>query len=92
MVSAYTCSVKPWVQYSLIRLGVFAVVLAGLLIINLVWYWAAIVAAIVGLCISYIFFGTLRNAVASDVAARRGTSVGPIADRDAAAEDQQIER
>jgi Na+/melibiose symporter-like transporter len=70
-LGAYTGRVKPWVQYSLIRLGVFAVILAFLLVVSVPWYWAAIIAAVVGLCVSYIFFGKLRDAVALDVAERR---------------------
>ena len=70
--------------YSLARVGVFAVVFAALMIAEVPWYWSAIIAALIGLLIGYIFFGRLRDAVARDIAARRAA---PAADRDAAAED-----
>lgn len=69
-------------QYSLIRLGAFAVILAVLLLVGVPWYWAAIIAAVVGLCVSYIFFGKLRDAVAIDVAARRATPTTSTDDRE----------
>ena len=75
---------KPWVLYSLVRVGVFALSLAILLVIGIVWWLAAIIAAVVGLCIAYIFFGKLRDAVARDIVQRR---TQPKVDADAAAED-----
>ena len=82
---------KPWVQYSLVRVGLFAVVFALLTLINpsLWWLWA-IAAAIVSLCISYIFFGKLRDAVALDIVNRRAKPAG-AADTDAAAEDAEAD-
>lgn len=57
----------------LIRLGLFAAVFALLYLLrpDLWWAWAA-VAAIISLCIGYIFFGKLRERMAADLAARRG--------------------
>ena len=81
---AYTGKVKPWVTYSLLRLGLFAAVLALLLLLNVEWWIAAIVAAAIGLCVSYIFFGRLRDAVALDIAKRREA---PASDADATVED-----
>ncbi len=75
---------KPWVLYSLVRVGVFALSLAILLVIGIEWWLAAIIAAVVGLCIAYIFFGKLRDAVARDIVQRR---TQPKVDADAAAED-----
>ncbi len=76
--------VKPWVVYSLVRVGAFALVFALLLLIGLDWWLAAIVAAVVGLCVAYIFFGRLRDAVARDIVERRAR---PVGDSDSAAED-----
>jgi hypothetical protein len=84
MLGAYTVRVSPWVQYSLIRIGVFAAVLTVLLLLRLEWWLAAIVAAVIGLCVSFIFFGDLRTRVATDLAARRGRTP---ADADADVED-----
>ena len=81
---AYTGRVKPWVTYTLLRIGLFAAVLAILLLLNIEWWIAALVAAVIGLCVSYIFFGGLRDAVARDIAARRAA---PASDVDASVED-----
>lgn len=75
---------KPWIAYSLVRVGVFAVVFAALLVANVTWWLAAVIAAVVGLCVAYIFFGKLRDAVALDIAERRAR---PAGDADSAAED-----
>ncbi|MFZ2963480.1 MAG: DUF4229 domain-containing protein [Rhodoglobus sp.] len=76
---------KPWVLYSLVRIGLFAVVFALLLLTPIPWWLSAVIAAVIGLCVAYIFFGRLRDAVALDIAARRGT---PARDIDAEAEDR----
>lgn len=75
---------KPWVTYSLLRLGLFAAVFALLMLLNVEWWLSAILAAIIGLCVSYIFFGRLRDAVALDIAKRREA---PASDADATVED-----
>jgi ABC-type bacteriocin/lantibiotic exporter with double-glycine peptidase domain len=76
--------VKPWVAYSLLRVGIFALVFAVLLLASAPWWLAAIIAAVIGFTVSYIFFGRLRDAVARDIVARRAR---PAADSDTAAED-----
>jgi cell division protein FtsW (lipid II flippase) len=77
--------VKPWVAYSLIRISIFAVAFAALYLAGVPWWLAAIIAAIIGLCVAYIFFGRLRDAVAVDLAERRAR---PAGDADSAAEDR----
>jgi hypothetical protein len=77
--------VKPWVLYSLVRVGLFAIVFALLLLTPIPWWLSAVIAAVIGLCIAYIFFGRLRNAVALDIARRRGE---PARDADAEVEDR----
>ena len=63
---------KPWLQYALIRVGIFAVVFAVLYLLNQELWWAwAIGAALISLCVGYIFFGKLRNRIAADFAARQ---------------------
>jgi len=57
-------SSRQWISYSLLRLGIFAVVLAILLVLQIEPWIAAIVAAVVGLCVAYIFFRPQREAVA----------------------------
>jgi hypothetical protein len=57
--------------YSVIRLALFAALLAVLLAVGIEGWLAAIIAAIVGLCISYLFLGRLRAPVAESVGDRR---------------------
>ena len=85
ILRAYTGRVKPWVLYSLVRVGVFALVFAGLMATQRVeWWLAAILAAVIGLCVAYIFFGKLRDAVALDIVKRRASTAK---DEDQLAED-----
>ena len=79
---------KPWLQYSLVRLVSFAVALGVLLLVGVEWWLAAILAAVIGLCVSYIFFGKLRDAVARDFAERRAA---PPEDSDADVEDADVD-
>lgn len=91
---------NPWIQYSLLRLGVLAAAFAALFLLLpaplesigitglAVIVIAAVLATVIALAVSYIFFGRLREAVAADLAERRRR---PIADADAAAEDAQAE-
>ena len=76
---------KPWLAYSLIRVGVFAVAFAILMLVGVEWWLAAILAAVIGLCVAYIFFGKLRDAVARDIVARRAA---PAGDADTLVEDR----
>lgn len=81
---AYTGTVKPWIAYSLIRVGLFAGAFAILMLLGIEWWLSAILAAIIGLCVSYIFFADLRARVVADLAERRST---PDRDVDAEVED-----
>ncbi|MGV8876589.1 MAG: DUF4229 domain-containing protein [Rhodoglobus sp.] len=83
---------KPWIQYSLVRVGIFAAVFTLLMVVQGDWLISAIIAAIVGFAISYIFFGKLRNAVALDIVARRSArSHDPDRDAEDAAVDLTAE-
>lgn len=64
-------SSRTWVLYSIIRLGIFAIVLAALLVLQVTPWIAAVIAAVVGLCVSYIFLRGPRDKVAQDIYARR---------------------
>ncbi len=57
-------SSRQWISYSLLRLGIFAAVLIVLLVLQIEPWIAALVAAVVGLCVAYIFFRPQREAVA----------------------------
>ena len=72
--------------YSVIRVGLFAIVLAGLMLAGIPWWLSAPIAAVVGLCVAYIFFGKLRDAVTLDIVARRASTKK---DADQLAEDAE---
>jgi hypothetical protein len=76
--------VSPWIKYSVVRLGLFALILGLLLGAGMWWWLAAVIASIIAMTVSYIFFSSLRDAVALDVHSRR---TQPAVDTDAAAED-----
>lgn len=75
----------PWVSYTLIRFGLFAVIFAGLLLMRVDWLWAAISAAVAGFCVAYIFFRRQRDEIALQLAARRRAEAETRSDE--AAED-----
>nr|WP_228497931.1 DUF4229 domain-containing protein [Frigoribacterium sp. VKM Ac-1396] len=80
--------VKPWLKYSIVRLGLFAVVLGVLLVLRFDPLWATLIAAVVGFCVSYLFFAPLRRRVAIDLAERRSRPAR--LDDDSAAEDEAL--
>ena len=62
---------KPWVVYTLIRIGIFTAVFALLYgLVGLEWWIAAAVAAAIGLCVSYLFFRPQRDAIVRSMGAR----------------------
>lgn len=64
-------SSRAWIVYTVIRLGIFAIALAAFLLLQL-WPWvAAVLAAVVSLCLSYIFFRGKRDELAKDIYVRR---------------------
>ncbi|WP_260981173.1 DUF4229 domain-containing protein [Curtobacterium pusillum] len=63
---------KAWLVYTLARLGIFAAAAVLLLLTPLKWYWAVILAALIGLLVSYIALPKLRAEVTSSLANRRG--------------------
>jgi ABC-type bacteriocin/lantibiotic exporter with double-glycine peptidase domain len=82
---------RPWIKYSLIRLAIFVVVLAVLLILQVNPFIATVVAAVAGFVISYIFFRKIRDQVAAEFAARN-EKPEPIKNVDTDAEDEALDR
>ncbi len=69
---------RPWIAYTLVRVGLFAAFFAVLFVLGLEWWLAAIIAAALGFCVAYIFFRRLRERVAAElVAARANTDPRP---------------
>jgi hypothetical protein len=65
---------RPWIAYTLVRVGLFAVFFAVLSLLGLEWWLAAVVAAAIGFCVAYIFFRGLRLKVAGELAAARANT------------------
>jgi L-lactate permease len=83
--------VRPWITYLLIRLGIFAVVLAALLVLQVNPFLSAVIAAVASLVISYIFFRKVRDAVAAEFAVRNEKPTA-IKNVDTEAEDAALDR
>jgi hypothetical protein len=85
--------VKPWVKYTIIRIGLFVVLFAityplflasGIMSLQISGVAAAVISAIASLCISYLGFTKLRSEMAVELAERRAR---PPVDPDEEAED-----
>ena len=74
---------SPLVKYSIIRLGLFAVVLAILLLVGVPGWIAAISAALVALSVAYIFFRRQRDDAIAALRAKPGA--------DEKTSDEQVE-
>lgn len=72
-------------KYSLVRIVVFALAFGVLFAVGVIWWLAAILAAVISLCVAYIFFRGMRDAMTAGLAQRRARPV--VADADASAED-----
>lgn len=62
---------RPWIAYTLVRLGLFAVAFVVLWLLGLEWWLAAVLAAVLGFLVAYIFFRGLRTRMAAELAAGR---------------------
>lgn len=62
---------KPLVVYTLLRLGLFALVFGVLLATGAEFWLAAIIAAVFGLAFSYLFLRKRRDELVSELQARR---------------------
>ena len=81
--------VAPWLYYSVMRVLMFAVPLAILLSFGF-WPWAAaVIAAMLGLCLSYLFLGKSRESVARDLYQARHPDKEPV-NPDSGVEDQAL--
>jgi uncharacterized membrane protein YdjX (TVP38/TMEM64 family) len=83
--------VPAWIKYLLVRIGIFAVVLAVLLVCQVNPFVAAVVAAVAGFVLAYVFFRGLRDQVAKEFAARN-EKPAPVRNVDTDAEDEALDR
>ena len=58
---------NPWILYITIRVGLFALVLGVMLALGFDPFFASLIAAVVSLAISLIFFGNQRSAVSEAI-------------------------
>lgn len=79
--------VRAWVIYSVVRVLVFAAPLGILMAIGFEWWIAALIAAAVGFCLSYIFLRPLRDQVALQLAESRSAAAEATTRTDEDAED-----
>lgn len=74
---------RAWLLFSAVRVLVFAVPFAILFALGIDWWIAALIAAVVGFCVSYIFLRGLRDRVALQLAEARNTAPKRSADEEA---------
>jgi hypothetical protein len=83
---------NPWLNYILIRLGLFVAILAIMLAVGFDPFFAALVAAAVSLSISLIFFSKQRNAVSEAIYKRTTKNkLEGIEDKDSDVENKIID-
>lgn len=58
---------NPWLVYTLARLGVFALVLTGFLLIGFGWLYSTLIAAALSLAFSLIFLSKQREAISEGI-------------------------
>ncbi|MEO7722247.1 MAG: DUF4229 domain-containing protein [Pseudolysinimonas sp.] len=86
---------RAWIVYSALRVGVFLAIfvllyaLTSTIGLQPAWLISAVAAAVLALCISYIFFRPLRERVALDVAAARAGTARAEASK--AGSDEDVE-
>lgn len=74
------------------RLAVFAVPLVVMLLLGMIPWLAALLSAIIGLCVSYIFFAKQRNRLSTELYEKRSAKAALKVDIDEAAEDAEVEQ
>jgi hypothetical protein len=79
-------SVPAWLVYSVLRVLMFAVPLAGFLLLGFNPWLATVLAAIIGFCLSYIFLRKPRDEVAEGLYRVRHRTSEPVG-QDEEAED-----
>ena len=75
---------STWFWFSLMRIAAFAIPLVVMLFLGIEPWIAALLAAVVGLCISYIFFAPTRNSLSQALYESRQA-------KKAAAKDEETE-
>ncbi|TFD46563.1 DUF4229 domain-containing protein [Cryobacterium frigoriphilum] len=84
-------TVPVWVYYSVLRVLLFVIPLVVLLALRLEPWLAALLAAIIGLCVSYLLLRRPREGLARDLYEARHRDK-PLVNVDAETEDAAIQR
>jgi hypothetical protein len=84
-------SVPVWVYYSVLRVLMFAAPFALLMSMQIKFWIAALVAALIGFCLSYIFLRRSRESMSRDLYEARHREKAPVA-ADDASEDEAVDR
>ena len=79
--------VTRWIRYSALRFGLFALLFAALMLMNVEWWLSAFFATVIAFAVSYIFLSHQRDDLAADVKARmvKRARVDPDAESEDAA-------
>ena len=77
---------NPWIKFAAIRLGVFAIVLTALLLLNAPWIFAVAVATAVGFAFSLLFLNKAKSEVSQDIYQR----INKKGDTDSDVEDEIV--
>lgn len=77
---------NPWIKFAAIRLGVFAVVLTSLLLLNAPWIFAVAVATAIGFAFSLVFLSNAKSEVSKDIYNR----INKKGDNDSDVEDEIV--
>jgi membrane protein implicated in regulation of membrane protease activity len=83
---------STWIWFSLMRLAAFAIPLVIMLLLGVAPWLAALLAAIIGLCVSYIFFARTRNALSESLYENRKNKRISTQQADEDAEDAAVDR
>jgi hypothetical protein len=84
-------ALPAWLTYTLLRILLFAVPFTILYVLGLEGWLAALIAAVIGLCLSYIFLRRPRETVATDLYEVRHREKEPV-HPDAESEDAAVDR
>lgn len=81
---------SAWLIYSLLRLAAFIVPLVIMLVLGIDYIIAGVLSAVIGLCVSYIFFAKWRSQISEQLYASRAHKV-TATERDEHAEDAEVD-
>lgn len=74
---------RDWLLYSALRVLAFAVPFGILYALGLEWWISALIAAVIGFCVSYVLLRPQRDRVALRIVEARAAAGAPKADEDA---------